>query len=199
MMMKNQDLLKNLLVVGTGGAFVISTFLATVVFDRVSPNSTLADQEIEMGMAVQATDQHIEVYMDAVLLLQTSVDIKDIIKTDENGENGEPGSIVDLFPVGAPAHGKGQLEFRIKSIGRDQFPNLGNRSQATVPMAYIRQATFNELVKSVMKLAAVGIKSAGLIAWIGVLMGFGSIIAGGGLLYLDKAKTHVEAMDDDDD
>lgn len=47
-MMKNQDLLKNLLVVGTGGAFVISTFLATVVFDRVSPNSTLADQEIEM-------------------------------------------------------------------------------------------------------------------------------------------------------
>lgn len=61
------------------------------------------------------------------------------------------------------------------------------------------QATFNELVKSVMKLAAVGIKSAGLIAWIGVLLGFGCIMAGGGLLYLDKAKTHVESMDDDDD
>lgn len=69
------------------------------------------------------------------------MDIKDIIKTDENGENGEPGSIVDLFPVGAPAHGKGQLEFRIKSIGRDQMPNLGNRSQVTVPMAYIRQVS----------------------------------------------------------
>lgn len=47
-MMKNQDLIKNLLIVGSAGAFVISTFLATVVFDKVSPNSTLPDQEIEM-------------------------------------------------------------------------------------------------------------------------------------------------------
>lgn len=58
------------------------------------------------GMAVQATDQHIEVFMDAVLYLQTSVDILDIVKTDENGENGEPGTIVDLFPVGSAAHGR---------------------------------------------------------------------------------------------
>jgi hypothetical protein len=48
MMMKNQDLIKNLLIVGSGGAFVISTFLATVIFDRVSVNSTLTPQEIEM-------------------------------------------------------------------------------------------------------------------------------------------------------
>ncbi|OXA51035.1 uncharacterized protein LOC110853513 [Folsomia candida] len=197
MMMKNQDLIKNLLIVGSAGAFVISTFLATVVFDKVSPNSTLPDQEIEMGMAVQATDQHIEVFVDAVILLQTSVDIKDIVKTDENGENGEPGTIVDLFPVGAAAHGRGQLEFRIKAITRDQMPNLANRSQATVPMAYIREETFNELVKSTMKLAAVGIKTAGLMAWMGVLMAIGCIIAGAGLIYLDKAKTPVEALDDD--
>lgn len=168
-------------------------------------------------MAVQATDQHIEVFVDAVILLQTSVDIKDIVKTDENGENGEPGTIVDLFPVGAAAHGRGQLEFRIKAITRDQMPNLANRSQATVPMAYIRevnwhtlkkisislilshyfQETFNELVKSTMKLAAVGIKTAGLMAWMGVLMAIGCIIAGAGLIYLDKAKTPVEALDDD--
>lgn len=45
---KNNELLKNLLIVGSGGAFVISTFLATVVFDKVSPNTTLPDQEIEM-------------------------------------------------------------------------------------------------------------------------------------------------------
>jgi hypothetical protein len=94
-------------------------------------------------MAVQAADQHIEVFMDAVLLIQTSVDIKDIIKTDENGENGEPGTIVDLFPVGSPAHGRGQLEFRIKTLTKDQMPNLANRSQASVPMAYVKEVRCN--------------------------------------------------------
>ncbi len=150
-------------------------------------------------MAVQATDQHIEVFVDAVLLLQTSVDIKDILKTDENGENGEPGTIVDLFPVGAPAHGRGKLEFRIKSIGRNVMPNLANRSQATVPMAYIRQSTFNEFIKSILKLAAFGIKTAGLAAWMGVLFAIGCIGGGAGLIYIDKAKTSVQNVNEDDE
>jgi hypothetical protein len=47
-----------------------------------------------------------------------------------------------------------------------------------------------------MKLAAVGIKTAGLMAWMGVLFGLGCIVAGAGLLYLDKAKTPVEAIED---
>ncbi|XP_035716772.1 uncharacterized protein LOC118439508 [Folsomia candida] len=194
---KNNELLKNLLIVGSGGAFVISTFLATVVFDKVSPNTTLPDQEIEMGTGVQLTDGHIEIFMDAVLLTQTIVDIKDIVKTDENGENAEPGSIGDLFPVGTPAYGRGVVEFRIKSISRDQMPNLANRSQISIPMLYVRQETFSELVKSTVKLASIGIKMAGLMAWMGVLFAIGCIIAGAGLIYLDKAKTPVEELDED--
>jgi len=48
MQMKGQEMIKNLLIAGSGAAFVLSALFATVVFDRVSPNSTLADQEIEM-------------------------------------------------------------------------------------------------------------------------------------------------------
>lgn len=48
MMMKNPDMLKNLLIAGSAGAFLLSTLFATVVFDRVSPNSTWTDQDIEM-------------------------------------------------------------------------------------------------------------------------------------------------------
>jgi hypothetical protein len=48
MMLKGEEMLKNLLIAGSGAAFLLSTLFATVVFDKVSPNSTAADQEIEM-------------------------------------------------------------------------------------------------------------------------------------------------------
>lgn len=34
---------------------------------------------------------------------------------------------------------RGKLEFRIKVISKEQMPNLANRSQALVPMAYVRE------------------------------------------------------------
>jgi len=48
MMMKNPDMIKNLMIAGSAAAFVLSTIFATVVFDKVSPNTTVADQQIEM-------------------------------------------------------------------------------------------------------------------------------------------------------
>lgn len=89
-------------------------------------------------MQVQATDQHIEVWMDAILLLHTVVDIVNISKIDEDG-NAEPGSIVDLFPVGSPAIGKGTVIFKILILDKKNMPNLSNFTQTMIPMAYVRE------------------------------------------------------------
>jgi hypothetical protein len=175
-------------------------------------------------MAVQATDQHIEVFMDAILVVQTSVDIVNISKIDDEG-NAEPGGIVDLFPVGSPATGKGTIIFRIKVIDKSELPNLRNMTQSTIPMAYVKEVmklgemlifsrcklnklftftfhfkeTFNELAKSGVKFGAFMIKYFTYFGWLMVLSCLGMIGAGAGLIYLDKKMTTVEAMPEEPD
>lgn len=141
-------------------------------------------------MQVFPTEQHVKVWMDAVIPLYITTDIVNISKLQPDGSE-EPGGLVDLFPVGDPATGSGTIIFRIMSIDRNELPDLLNRTQEVIPMAFIKEETFTPIVQSFLKFGAVQLNNIGLVIGMAVISSFGMIIAGVALLYLDKKKTPV--------
>ncbi|CAL8140911.1 unnamed protein product [Orchesella dallaii] len=188
--MKGPMMMANLMVGGAAFVFLLSTILATVVFDETGQNSTIAEQEIQMAMQVFPTEQHVKVWMDAVIPLHILVDIVNISKIDSEG-NEEPGGLVDLFPVGEPATGKGTIIFKITTVNSAEMPDLMNRTQEVIPMAFIKEETFSPGVRSFLRLGAVSLNNIGLITGLMVVASLGMIGGGAGLLYLDKKRTPV--------
>lgn len=145
-------------------------------------------------MQVAPTEQHVEVWMDAVIPLRISADIQNISKIDSDG-TATPGGLVDLFPVGEPATGRGRITFKIAAIDKSEMPNLENATQqALIPMAYIKEETFSPIVKSFLKFGAVNLNNIGLVTGLGVIASLGLITGGVALLYLDKKKTPVSTV-----
>jgi len=116
-------------------------------------------------MQVFPTDQHVKVWMDAVIPLHITVDIVNISKVDSEG-NEEPGGLVDLFPVGEPATGKGTIIFKITTVDKAEMPDLMNRTQEVIPMAYIKAETFSPGVRSFLRLGAVSFEQYWVDYWI---------------------------------
>lgn len=145
-------------------------------------------------MQVFPTEQQVKVWMDAVIPLYITTDILNISKLQADGSE-EPGGLVDLFPVGDPSTGKGTIIFRIYSADPSEMPDLLNRTQEVIPMAFIKEETFSPIVRSFLKFGAVQLNNIGLIIGMAVMGALGMIVAGIGLLYLDMKKTKVTPVE----